>query len=151
MEAGTDGPLGPYIERRFEQKGVRPRVAAVVIAGLWLLAIVLFGILIRVVDPDSFDNVWLGMWWATQTVTTVGYGDYVPADTAGQIVATVLMVGGLSFFAVITGAITSAFVTAAQARRRASGSDPVMQRLDGMAADLEAVRAELARIKGDSG
>lgn len=150
MEAGTDGPLGPYIERRFEEKGVRPRVAAAVIAVLWLLAIVVFGVLIRLVDPDSFDNVWLGMWWATQTVTTVGYGDYVPAETAGQVIGVVLMVGGLSFFGVITGAITSSFVTAAQERRRLSGEDPVIQRLDRMAADMEAMRAELARRAGGS-
>jgi voltage-gated potassium channel len=137
------------IERRFAKKGLRPRVAAGIIAMLWLAAIVVFGILVRIVDPDSFDNVWLGMWWATQTVTTVGYGDYVPAQTGGQIIGTVLMVGGLSFFAVITGAITSAFVTGAQARRRAAGDDPVIQRLDSMAAELETVRAELARINGD--
>jgi len=149
MEAGTDGPLGPLIERRFEQKGVRPRVAAVVIAGLWLLAIVVFGVLIRVVDHESFDNVWLGMWWATQTVTTVGYGDYVPAQTGGQVIGVILMVGGLSFFAVITGAITSSFVTAAQERRRRSGEDPVVQRLDRMAEEVGALRAELARISRD--
>ncbi len=113
------------------------------IALLWLAAIVVFGILVRLVDPDSFDNVWLGMWWATQTVTTVGYGDYVPEQTAGQIIGVVLMVGGLSFFAVITGVITSSFVAAAQARRRQRSDDPVLQRLDSMAAELKALRSEL--------
>ena len=110
------------------------------------MAIAVFGILIRIVDPDSFENVWLGMWWATQTVTTVGYGDYVPTETGGQIIGVVLMVGGLSFFAVITGVITSSFVTAAQARRRQSGDDPVVQRLDRISADVESLRAELARV-----
>ena len=32
----------------------------------------------RLVDPHTFDNIWLGMWWAIQTVATVGYGDVVP-------------------------------------------------------------------------
>ena len=139
------------IERRFIKKGLRPRVAASIIAVLWIVAIVVFGILIRLVDPDSFDTIWLGMWWATQTVTTVGYGDVVPVQTSGQIIGVVLMVGGLSFFGVITGAITSSFITAAQDRRRESGKDPVIQRLDRMAAELESVRAELARVKNDSG
>jgi voltage-gated potassium channel Kch len=148
MEERPDEPLASrLIERRFAQKGLRPRVAASIIAVLWLAAIIVFGILVRVVDPDSFDNVWLGMWWATQTVTTVGYGDYVPAQTSGQIIGVVLMVGGLSFFGVITGAITSAFVTAAQDRRRLSGEDPVIARLDRMAAELDAVRAEVARLR----
>jgi voltage-gated potassium channel len=152
MEERPDEPLASrLIERRFAQKGLRPRVAASIIAVLWLAAIVLFGILIRVVDPDSFDNVWLGMWWATQTVTTVGYGDYVPAQTSGQIMGVVLMVGGLSFFGVITGAITSGFVTAAQDRRRLTGEDPVIERLDRMAAELHRIQADLARLNRDPG
>ncbi len=147
MEERPDQPLAAQIvERRFVTKGLRPRVAASIIATLWLAAIVVFGILVRVVDPDSFDNIWLGMWWATQTVTTVGYGDYVPAQTGGQIIGTVLMVGGLSFFAVITGVITSAFVTAAQARGRLTGEDPVIQRLDRMSDELDAMRTQLGRL-----
>ena len=110
---------GRVIARRVEKKGLRPRVAASIIAILWVIAIVIFGIVERLVDPDTFDSIWLGMWWATQTVTTVGYGDVVPADTAGQLIATVLMIGGLSLFAVITGFITSAFVARAQAENRA--------------------------------
>jgi voltage-gated potassium channel len=152
MADGKDQPLATrYVERQFARKGLRPRVAASIIAVAWLAAIVVFGILVRLVDQQSFDNIWLGMWWATQTVTTVGYGDYVPANTAGQIVGAVLMVGGLSFFAVITGAITSAFVTGAQARRRVSGDDPVIQRLDRISAELDSMRAELVRINGDRG
>ncbi len=152
MEESPEQPrAAQMIDRRFAKKGLRPRVAASIIATLWVVAIIVFGILVRVVDPDSFDNVWLGMWWATQTVTTVGYGDYVPEQTGGQIIGVVLMVGGLSFFGVITGAITSAFVTAAQDRRRTSGDDPVVQKLDRMAADVDAMRAELARLSDGKG
>ena len=57
----------------------------------------------RLVDPNTFDNVWLGMWWALQTVTTVGYGDVVPVSTAGKLIASFMMLGGLSLLAVVTG------------------------------------------------
>ncbi len=134
------------IARRVEKKGLRPRLAAAVIAILWLIAIVVFGVVEHLVDSQSFDTVWLGMWWATQTVTTVGYGDVVPQHAAGQVIGAVLMIGGLSFFAVVTGTITSAFVTRAQAERRASGDDPVIQRLDRMAAELDQVRVDLRRL-----
>ena len=136
---------GRVIERRVDRKGLRPRVAASIIAVLWLIAIVIFGVVERLVDPDSFDTIWDGMWWATQTVTTVGYGDVVPDSADGQLIAAVLMVGGLSFFAVVTGVITSAFVTRAQAERRASEEDPMMAKLDDLASELEALRTEIAR------
>jgi len=115
-----------------------------VIVAFWGLGVVVFGIVERLVDPDTFDNVWLGMWWAIQTVTTVGYGDVVPQSTAGKVIASFLMLGGLSLFAVVTGAITSAFV--AQAQRQRAG-DPVMQKLDQVTAQLEAVKADLARLE----
>lgn len=133
------------VARRVEKKGLRPRLAAGVIAILWLIAIVVFGIAEHLIDPATFDTVWLGMWWATQTVTTVGYGDVVPVDSAGQAMASVLMIGGLSFFAVVTGAITSAFVARAQATQRASATDPMMLKLNELEAQLAAIRADLAR------
>jgi voltage-gated potassium channel len=107
---------------------------------------VVFGVVERLVNPETFDNVWLAMWWAVQTVTTVGYGDVVPGDTAGKVIASFLMLGGLSLYAVLTGAITSAFVAEAQARRRAGKEDQVTGRLEEITAQLEAIRAELARL-----
>jgi voltage-gated potassium channel len=133
-------PPERWLARKVEVKGLRPRFAAYVIVAFWLVAVVVFGILERLVDPGSFDNVWLGMWWAIQTVTTVGYGDVVPGQTAGMIIASFLMLGGLSLLSVVTAAITSSFVERAQAQRRASGDDPVMQRLDEIAAELEALK-----------
>jgi voltage-gated potassium channel len=151
--AAMEDPLrhtasGRLIERHVERKGLRPRVAASIVAALWLIAIVVFGVIMRLVDPDSFDTIWDGMWWATQTVTTVGYGDVVPADPAGQLIASLFMLGGLSFFAVITGVITSVFVTRAQEERRARRADPVMQRLDLLTGELVEVRGQLARLAG---
>jgi voltage-gated potassium channel Kch len=133
------------IERRVERKGLRPRVAASLIAILWLVAIVVFGIVEHLVEPDSYGNSWLGMWWATQTVTTVGYGDAVPDDAGGQLIASVLMIGGLSFFAVITAAITSGFVARAQATARAGADDPVIAKLTRIESELASIRADVER------
>jgi voltage-gated potassium channel len=141
--------LGRVISRRVEKKGLRPRVAASVIAILWLIAIVVFGIAEHLIDPDTFDTIWLGMWWATQTVTTVGYGDVVPDQAAGQFVATVLMIGGLSLFAVVTGVITSVFVARAQAEEGAGREDLLMTKLEGISSDVEALRAEVTRLAAD--
>ncbi len=130
-----------------ERKGLRPRFAAYVIVAFWTAAIIVFGVVERLVDPRTFHSIWLGMWWATQTVTTVGYGDIVPQQTIGKIIAVFLMLGGLSLLAVVTGAITSSFVTRAEAERRAAGDDPTMRALQEMASQLEAIEGELARLQ----
>ena len=51
-----------------------------------------------------------GIYWAIQTLTTVGYGDVSPVTTLGRVIACVLMLVGIGFFAIITGAIAQRFV-----------------------------------------
>jgi voltage-gated potassium channel Kch len=135
------------VSGRVEAKGLRPRFAAYLIATTWLVAVVIFGVVEHLVDPETYPNVWLGMWWALQTVTTVGYGDVVPGETEGKVIASFLLLGGLSLLAVVTGVVTSAFVTQAQDRRRASGNDPLMQRLDEIAHGLDSIRTELKSLR----
>lgn len=134
------------MRKRLQQKGYRPRVAAYFIIGFWGVGVAVFGVVERIVDPSTFDNVWLAMWWAVQTVTTVGYGDVVPGGTAGKIIASLLMLGGLSLFAVVTGAITSSFVAQVQARQQADGEDMIVRKLEEVSAQLEAMKAEIARL-----
>ena len=137
------------VARRVEKKGLRPRLAAGIIACLWVIAIVVFGIVEHLIDPDSFASVGEGMWWATQTVTTVGYGDVVPDDTAGRLVASVLMIGGLSFFAVLTGVITSTFVARAQMQSRLTGGDPMIEKLAELDDRIAAIGADVARLAAE--
>ena len=53
------------------------------------------------------------MWWALQTVTTVGYGDVAPTNFTGRLVGAAVMLEGTAFIAIVTAAITSAFVARA--------------------------------------
>jgi voltage-gated potassium channel len=144
-DSGGAGPVAGRIERSMQRRGLRPRYAAYLIIVCWAIGVVVFGIVERLVDPGTFDNVWLGMWWAIQTVTTVGYGDVVPGSTVGKVIATFMMLGGLSLFAVVTGAITSAFV--AERQKRMGGDDPIARRLDELTAKLDAIQADLARLR----
>ncbi|HYB26109.1 MAG TPA: potassium channel family protein [Solirubrobacteraceae bacterium] len=136
-----------WMERQVERKGLRPRTAAYVLGAFWAVAVVAFGVLERVIDPKTFHSVWLGMWWAVETVTTVGYGDIVPKQTVGKLLAGFLMLGGLSLIAVVTAAITSGFVSRAQASGQAAGDDPVISKLEQLSEELRAVKAELERLR----
>ena len=120
------------------------------IVTIWVGAVVVLGVAEHLIDPKTFDTVWLGMWWGVQTVTTVGYGDVVPQDAVGQVIAAFLMLGGLSLLAVVTGAITSAFVARAEAERRETHGDPVIQRLDALDKQLKQIQAEVSGSPGDT-
>jgi voltage-gated potassium channel len=137
-----------FMHAREQRRGLRPRDAAVLIGVAWLAAIVLFGVLERLADPKTFHTVWLGMWWALETVTTVGYGDVVPMTTAGKIIGSVLLLGGLAFLTVIIAMITGGFVARYQRQAIADGEDPYAQRIDALSADLAEIRDELRRVHG---
>jgi voltage-gated potassium channel len=115
------------LERRMSKFLKQPpsvRVAAGVIVTATTLIVVGGGILIRVIDHKEYASVWVGMWWALQTVTTVGYGDVTPRDPSGRIVGALVMLEGIAFLAIITAAITSSFVArAARERDLADGAD----------------------------
>ena len=68
------------------------------------------GILIRFVDHENFPSVGLGIWWALQTVTTVGYGDVVPTTLAGRVIGGLVMAIGIAFISFVTAGVTSALV-----------------------------------------
>ncbi|GIU94279.1 MAG: hypothetical protein KatS3mg012_0736 [Gaiellaceae bacterium] len=78
------------------------------------------GLLMRWIDPEAFPTVGTGIWWAVVTFCTVGYGDVVPTAGPARIVAGVVMVFAITFIAIVTALVTSALVTTAQRRERAT-------------------------------
>lgn len=51
------------------------------------------------------------LWWSFVTATTVGYGDISPATTQGRIIAAILMVSGIGFIGMLTGTISTFFLS----------------------------------------
>jgi voltage-gated potassium channel len=150
MDDPSTGIQG-WAQHRLNRERLRPRQAASLIVVVWVLAVVLFSVVEHLVDKQSFPTIWTAAWWAIQTVTTVGYGDAVPQQTAGKFVAGVLMLGGLAMLSVVTATITSGFVAQRQAQARASGEDPVIARLDRLDRRLAAIEAELEHLRAPAG
>jgi voltage-gated potassium channel Kch len=109
---------------RFLREPPSVRTAAGVIVTATTVVVVAGGVFMRLLDHGEYSNVWVGMWWALQTVTTVGYGDVTPKNPSGRIVAILVMLQGIAFLAITTAAITSTFVArASKERERAQAAD----------------------------
>jgi voltage-gated potassium channel len=87
------------------------------------------------------------MWWALVTVTTVGYGDVVPVSTAGRIIASFLLLGGLAFLTVIIAMITGGFVARYQRETSAAGEDHISQGMEHLSLELKELRAEVQALR----
>lgn len=114
-----------------------------VIAGVSTLITVGTGLLMTLVDHESFPSLGTGLWWAVQTVTTVGYGDHVPGNTVGQILAALVMLVGIGFITVITASITGAFVERSRRDSEASGGSASAEQLRQIDERFERIEAAL--------
>ena len=116
MTSSDSPPSGrdSLIERRV-QRIVNARSVTVGLAVTFVGVAVVGGIVIRFTDPHNFASVGLGIWWALQTVTAVGYGDVVPTTVAGRIVGSAEMVLGVAFIAFVTAGVTSVLIRRSEA------------------------------------
>ncbi|SDZ88552.1 voltage-gated potassium channel [Lachnospiraceae bacterium NK3A20] len=82
------------------------------IAVCWISAVYIFisALIIYNVEPQSFENFFEAIYWATVSLTTVGYGDIYPVTPMGQIVTMISSVFGIAVIAMPAGIISAGFV-----------------------------------------
>ncbi|WP_018921809.1 ion channel [Salsuginibacillus kocurii] len=73
-------------------------------------------------EPDTFPHFTDGLWWSIITLTTVGYGDYVPEEGITRVVAGLLVIGGFGFVTVFVSNFASTIIT--DRTKREQGTKP---------------------------
>lgn len=76
---------------------------------IFLTATIMF-----VVEPDSFDNIFVAVYWATTALTTVGYGDIYPVTDLGRLVSMISSIAGIAVVALPAGIISVGYVSEIQ-------------------------------------
>jgi voltage-gated potassium channel len=121
----------------FKGGTITARRAAWAIALSTVLVTILGGVLIWLLDRKEFPSLGSGMWWALQTITTVGYGDHVPTTVEGQVLGGVIMVSGIGVVTVVTATITAAFIEGMRTRLGRSRDEAILARLERIERQLE--------------
>jgi len=101
----------------------------------------------RVLDSEEYPNAWVGMWWALQTVTTIGYGDVTPKETSGRLVASFVMLEGVALLTITIAVITSTFVTRTARERDDAAAAHDEQSQVRIEAKLDDLTARLERLE----
>ena len=61
-------------------------------------------------EESKFKSIPDTIWWAVVSLTTTGYGDMVPLTNIGKVMASLIMLTGVAFFALPAGIITAGFI-----------------------------------------
>lgn len=99
----------PYFKRH---SGQSVRLRLIIQAALFVVLFV-YSIALAVLGAErgapgaTIDSFGDSIWWACVTMTTVGYGDYVPVTVLGRVLAVILMFGGVAIVGVATATIVS--------------------------------------------
>ena len=123
------------------------RKAIRVIIAAYISAMVIGGLAIWLLDPTDYPDPWRAFWYVLQTITTVGYGDATPTDPIGRLVGAGIMLIAIASLSILTAFITSAFVEARQADRRAETEARDAAHRELLEARLADLVARLERIE----
>lgn len=116
-----------YIEEytRLGEALVASRRKIMVFLSVVLMLILILGTVMYVIEgaENGFTSIPMAMYWATVTITTVGYGDMTPHTALGKGIASFMMLMGWGILAVPTGIVT-AEMTSQRLSRRAPRNAP---------------------------
>jgi voltage-gated potassium channel len=138
--------LAPLARRLFSLEGLR------YVALLALLTMLGGGAAYASIEKHT--STWDGVWWAFTTMTTVGYGDEYPRTNLGRALGMAIMLIGIGFIAIITGAVAQRFLAPeveeiAEAAHEVETTDvEVLAELREVMSRLDRLEARLAQRGG---
>ena len=111
-------PLG-HARNRFAMDPSSTRNAIYLIVAADVATVLVGGTIVWLADRQEYPQLTEAFWYVLQTITTVGYGDVTPTEPIGRFVGAFIMMLGIAFLSILTATITSSFIDAHQAARRA--------------------------------
>lgn len=112
-------------------------VVAIIITSLW-------GVLVYFVDP-AIKSPWDGIWWAWETITTVGYGDIVPTNVAARLLGIILMIMGILLVSLLT-ANFSAYLISKTSKKIEKDEDEILNFVKSLNNRLENIEKQLDQL-----
>lgn len=83
--------------------------------------IIISALVIFNIEADSFETFFDAIYWATVSLTTVGYGDIYPITTTGRVITMISSLFGIAIVALPAGIITAGYMEAINEEHNKSG------------------------------
>lgn len=80
------------------------------VGSLAIVYILVSALVVMNVEPESFGNYFDACYWATVSLTTMGYGDIYPVTTVGRLVTMISSIFGIAIVALPSGIITAGYM-----------------------------------------
>lgn len=101
----------------------RSKDALGAVCSLAAVYVLISALVILNIEPDSFDNFFEAVYWATVSLTTMGYGDIYPVSAVGRAFTMLSAVFGIAIIALPAGIITAGYMDALREERLGKEED----------------------------
>ena len=121
----------PRIERIIAKINLWRALALIACAAAALIFIE--SLLMRIVEPETFESYGIALWFSVVTVATVGYGDIVPVTDQGRAVASIMILFGMAWIPLVASLVVTALTqvfTRAQREEHERSMRHIEERLD---------------------
>lgn len=105
----------------------RSKKSLIAVLALSLGYILVSALIIFNVEPDSFDSFFDAVYWATVSLTTVGYGDIYPVSVLGRIITMLSSLLGIAIVALPAGIITAGYLNEIQNNNEENAKEEDME------------------------
>lgn len=119
--------LGKVIKK---EKGVLLTVLAIAVFYVFLTALIMFNAephVNPVTGNASFEDFFDALYWATVTLTTVGYGDMIPVTDIGRFVSMLSSLFGVAVIALPSGVITASYLEELRSMKDSIGESSTLR------------------------
>ena len=99
---------------------LRQRDSLIAVCWISIGYVLISALLIFNVEPETFGNFFDSVYWATVSLTTVGYGDIYPASVVGRIVSMISSFFGIAVVAMPAGILTAGLMEELQKKEGSS-------------------------------
>jgi len=106
----------------------RPKIVVFLLS--IFIVVIIVGTLMYIIEgpANGFENIAESIYWAIITLTTVGYGNILPATILGKMLAAFIMILGYAVIAVPTGIVSSEFTKNKKERKAKEKRDTILER-----------------------
>ena len=88
---------------------------------LALAYILISALVVYNVEPETFADFFEAVYWATVSLTTMGYGDIYPVTTVGRLVTMLSSLLGIAVVALPAGIVTAGYMDELKKEREENG------------------------------
>ncbi|NMC36561.1 two pore domain potassium channel family protein [Candidatus Beckwithbacteria bacterium] len=96
-------------------------------------------------DQATITSFGDGLWWALVTVSSTGYGDFVPVTFGGKVVGVILMFSGIALFSTVIALVASFYAH----RRTLRNNAKISQELDELMTKVDELKSKVDYLVKD--